>query len=311
MNTFIREPVDGGDIGVWATKELNQNRLAVGVNSCILYDDSGILKLSVGKIGFNNSSIIGVFDMDTIVTISIAGVTNSNWAKIELALSGTTPVLTSTNISGAIDPGVIPAEYTESYDPEKGGYYIDSSKRCIGIAWKNASGVLEGIINSGSIISSYYGYSTTNDANDYIYRWDFNINNTRDIREIGMHISIPLANRPPATLNGGASATWTLVDFSPYVPTGVKSLCLHTILILVGDNATDSVVGHIRPYGSSESASDKTRVNTVLRTNLPTSVSLYSVNTLMVECDNTGLVEYQISTVGTGSLFLYIRGFSL
>jgi len=298
-NTFIPEPIDGGDIGIWATKELNQNRLAIGVNTCQLYDDAGTLKLTVGKIGFDNSSIIGVFDMDTIETISIAGVTNFNWAKIELALSGTSPILTATDISGATNPGILPTEFTGSYDPDKGGYYIDSSKRCIGLIWKD-SGVLGGFVNALSTEDNYYGYSES-DIISFKHTW--NNRNPFDNNYAGKIYIIPESDRPVSyILNGGTAATWTQVDFSTYVPYGVKSIILDIRIDMLGDGALDFVNANFRQNGSSETADLKTNPTILYHTNLAASSFVSYVGTKFILCDVNGIIEYQITTGG----FLYV-----
>lgn len=156
-NEFTREPQDGGDIGVWGPFELAQNRSSLGANTVKLYNDSGTLKMKVGKIGLDNESKKGVASYDAISTISIAGVSTSNWAKIELTVSGTTPTLTASDISGATDPNVIPADFKNAYDGEKGGYYISATARTIGIVYKDSGDALANIINTKSIIEGFYG----------------------------------------------------------------------------------------------------------------------------------------------------------
>lgn len=169
-NVFIREARDGGDRGIWASYELAQNRLRLSSISSYLYNDAGTLKLSTGRIGLDNDSQKGACLIDTITTISLASISNSNWGKIEITNNGTGIVLSAADISGATDETTLPAAFTGAYDGEKGGYYIDATKRCIGLVWKNAGGTLEGIVNclSGS---SYIGYSTSDDADDNIYQF--------------------------------------------------------------------------------------------------------------------------------------------
>ena len=169
-NTFVREAVEGGDFGTWATFELAQNRLGLGVITCSLYDDSGTLKLSVGRIGFDNSSNKGSFVLDTIATVSLASVSNANWAKIEVYSTGTSFNITATDISGATDPKSLPTDFTNAYVPAKGGFYIETGKRCIGLVWKNTGGTLEGIVNVFGNQNGYAGYSLSDDANDYRYQ---------------------------------------------------------------------------------------------------------------------------------------------
>jgi hypothetical protein len=164
-NTFTREAQDGGDNGVWASFEEAQNAIARALISAYLYDDAGALKLSTGRVGLDNGSNRGVVSNDTIVTASLVGLTASCWAKIEVSVVGTTPSFTIASIAGETDPAVLPASFTAAYDGAKGGYYITATKRLIGLAWINAGGALEGIVNCGTG-TNYSGYSTSDDALD-------------------------------------------------------------------------------------------------------------------------------------------------
>lgn len=158
-NTFYREAISGGDSGIWDTYELPQNRNVEGNISCKLYDDSGTLKITVGRIGFNDGTNRGTMVIDTVTTISLAAVSNGNWAKIEMALSGGAPVFTAADISGATSSTTLPAGFTGAWDGNKQGYYIASNKRCIGLAWKESGGSLDGIINTSPYEEGYYGSS--------------------------------------------------------------------------------------------------------------------------------------------------------
>ena len=167
-NTFTREATDGGDSGVWASFEQSQNAIARALISALLYDDTGALKLSKGRIGLDNGSNKGVVNIDTIVTASLVGLTASCWAVVEVSVVGTTPSFTITSIGGATNPATLPAGFTGAYDGAKGGYYITGTKRAIGLAWINAGGSLEGIVNCGTG-ANYSGYSTSDDALDLPY----------------------------------------------------------------------------------------------------------------------------------------------
>lgn len=156
-NYYQREPIDGSDQGVWGPKELQQNRVANGVITCELYDDSGTLKLTTGKIGMDNGSSKGVIIVDTVTTISLVSVSNANWFKVEVSVSGTVPTFTATDISGETDNESIPDTLDDNYDNDKGGYYIDTSKRCIGMGFKTSGGSLGGIVNVDSIREGYLG----------------------------------------------------------------------------------------------------------------------------------------------------------
>lgn len=149
-NTFYREPLDGGDLDNWGRKDQEQPRRSIGEITCKLFDDSGALKLTIGRIGFDNGSNKGTAYIDTETTISLAGVSNSNWALIELSVSGTTPTIAATDLSGATDESQIYTTFTSFYDPEKGGFYVTATKRVIGLVYKDSGGSLSSILNCGN-----------------------------------------------------------------------------------------------------------------------------------------------------------------
>jgi len=169
-NNFIRFAIEGGDEDDWADFEEPQNYSGtIGACYCNLYDDSGTLKITKGRVGIDDGTNTGTAIIDTVTTISIAGVSNSNWAKIEVSVSGVGVTIAAADISGATDETALPAGFTDAWDGNKGGFYIAANKRCIGLAWKNAGGTLEGIINVGDYSDSYSGYSISDDAYDNYY----------------------------------------------------------------------------------------------------------------------------------------------
>ena len=147
-NTFYRKPTIGGDIGSWGPYNDALNDASLGVLSSKLYNDGGALKVSVGKIGINNGTNRGICDIDTVTTVDLSGVSNSIWAAIEMSISGTAVTFTATDIAGATDPAALPASFKAAFDGAKGGFYIDPTKRLVGLAWKNSSGVLLAVINT-------------------------------------------------------------------------------------------------------------------------------------------------------------------
>ena len=146
-NRFIREPREGGDNNVWAEYLLEHTRSIIGILTSRLYNSSGILKLKTGRIGIDNNTNKGIVVIDTEIAISIAGLSANNWIKIEMTVSGTVPTFTATDITGETDSGLLPSIIQNSYDGEKGGYYISNNKRCIGIAYLDAGGAIDYILN--------------------------------------------------------------------------------------------------------------------------------------------------------------------
>ena len=311
-NYFQREPIDGDDSGVWGVPELRQNRAGtIGHLTANIYDDSGTLKVSKGLIGFDNDSRKGVAIIDTITTISIAALTASRWALVEMTVSGTTPSFSITSLAAENDPGSIPADLIDNYDPEKQGFYKTSTQRIIGLVWINSGGTLEGIVNCLSYVDGYQGYSTTDDALDQIYRWEKNVNNTVDGNYVGRLHIIPEDERPSAwVLDGGTAVAWTDVDFSAYVPEGVTALLLKCITQLVGNGAADNSYTQVRPNGSSETGVPETAINQVRYDNLGAGLFLNGMVQALVLCDSDGIVEYQNSDA-QGKSFLNIVGYVL
>jgi hypothetical protein len=168
--TAIPQPTDGGDYNVWGPKQLAQNHLALGLNSTKLYI-SGSLYLSPGMIGFYNGSQYYAVSNSAALAISVAGLTASCWAQIELQVPAGVPAIIITSIGGATSEANLPSAFTGSYDGTKGGRYLTATKRMIGIVWINAAGVPEGIINGVGGSDSYKGYSTSNDAFDFLYNF--------------------------------------------------------------------------------------------------------------------------------------------
>lgn len=146
-NTFYQEPIDGGDFDNWGRKDQEQPRRSIGEITCKLFDDSGTLKVKVGRVGFDNGSAKGTVYIDTETTVSLAGVSNSNWALIEISVSGTTPTIAATDLSGATDESQVYSTFTSFYDYEKGGFYVTATKRVIGLVYKDSGGNLSSILN--------------------------------------------------------------------------------------------------------------------------------------------------------------------
>lgn len=171
-NRFVRRARDGGDRNQWADFQHAQDYLGIPVNTPLLYLDGADLKYSKGIVGLDDESDIGSCIFDTILILSVASLTNSLWAKVELSRINTSLTISLTSIAGANDPTTLPASFTGAYDGEKGGYYIQSDRRCLALIWINASGTVEGIVNclNGA---TYAGYSTSNDANDNIYQFNY------------------------------------------------------------------------------------------------------------------------------------------
>jgi hypothetical protein len=170
--TFQRKPIENGDLDTWAqyNDELNYN--TIGLLSCRLYDSSGTLRLSDGRIGIDDGTNIGTVIDISDQSIDISAGSNSNWGKVEISVSGDTATIAISDISGATSADSLPSNFTDAYNGKKGGFYISSSKRCIGLYWKNASGTLEGVVNTIGMIDGYIGYCQSDDTDDKPYLFE-------------------------------------------------------------------------------------------------------------------------------------------
>jgi len=164
----VRQAIDHNDADVWAPFEQAQNHLAIGCNTRKLYLDGVTLKLSAGMIGLYNGSQYYNISNSVARTISIAALTASLWAKLELSVVAGVVTTTISSIAGANNPAVLPASFTGSFDPTKGGYYETATKRIVGLAWINAAGAVEGIVNTIGGVDAYTGSQLNTDA-EYVF----------------------------------------------------------------------------------------------------------------------------------------------
>jgi hypothetical protein len=134
-----------------------------------LYNDGGVLTLPVCMIGIDDGLNKGICTFPVAETISLAGCSNENWLKIELTVSGAATTLAASDIAGATDPTVIPASVRAAWDGLKGAFHLSTSKRLIGLAWLNASGVLLAVVNfdGQKIWASQIGLHTGTINNQY------------------------------------------------------------------------------------------------------------------------------------------------
>lgn len=220
---FQREPIDGGDSGVWGSPELIQNRISLGVLTIQCYDDSGTLKATVGKAGLQDNSINGICHNTAVETISLAPVTNSNWFKVEIQRDGGNNfifVASDTNTGTDTDSSEMPTGFDSNYDPEKGGYYINSNYRTIAIGYKDSGGNLKGIINMESVIEGYHGATYTSGDNIKIDRiinnvkitYSYDGNYTLNLPAISsdLNITITVINEDTGTITITPDGTDTI-----------------------------------------------------------------------------------------------------
>lgn len=207
-STFRKQPITGGDLGVWGPKELAQVSPMVGVITARLYDQptAGEIYLTAGVIGIDNDSVKGIIEIDATVTLDVTALTASRWAKIEVAVSGSTVTYSLTSIASASNPATLPSEFTGAHDPEKGGFYISNTKRCIGLVWINAGGSQEGLVNVRPFVNGYNGFSQSNDALDVPYHFEADITTTLTVAGA---VAFPPDSR---WVRKTATASYTMLD---------------------------------------------------------------------------------------------------
>lgn len=173
-NYFWRRPIEGGDENNWAYYNDAHIHSLTGLCTCKLYNDAGTLKISKGRIGIDDGTNKGISVIDTITTISLLPITNGNWAKIEMSVSGTSVTFTASDTDTGVDNDwdTLPPDFLSSFDNEKQGYYISVNKRCIGVIKLDGSGDLEGIINVRNCEEGYSGYSYYDDGEDAQIIWN-------------------------------------------------------------------------------------------------------------------------------------------
>lgn len=210
-----RQALAGGDLDVWAPFEQAHNHLSIGVNTRKLYIDTGTLYLSAGMIGLYNGTQYYAITNSAARSISVAALTASCWARIELSVAAGVVVTDITSIAGETDPETLPASFTGAYDGTKGGHYVTATKRCVGLVWINAGGDPEGVINAIGNCDGYSGYSTSDDAIDIVYTF-------LKIGEVLPHAAVTVevtsggggvtVNTPDVTNFAGASLTIKKID---------------------------------------------------------------------------------------------------
>jgi hypothetical protein len=215
-----RQAIDGSDDGIWAAYEQAHNHLAIGENSRKLSVVAGDLTLSKGYLGYYNGSQYYVIANSASRIISVAGLTVSLWARIELSVVAGSVVTEITSIVGANDPLTLPASFTSAYDATKGGVYISSTKRCIGLVFINAAGSVAIIVNlKGNICHFSYPPIADTYKGDGWYRKMVTVHNNADPADTNWHeddlsASLPLGAIEIRTWGSFTSTSTHNISFS-------------------------------------------------------------------------------------------------
>jgi hypothetical protein len=164
-----RKALIGGDANTWGAFQQGMDKLHIGANTIEAYISAGALYLSAGMMGLYDGSQDWNVTNSAAAAVSVAGLTVSCWAQLEISAPAGVPTILLTSIGGATNPASLPASFTGAYDGTKGGFYITGTKRCHSLVWINAAGVPEGCVNTIGGCDGYSGYGQSDDANDYIY----------------------------------------------------------------------------------------------------------------------------------------------
>jgi len=145
-NSFVRQPVIGGDSGSYGPYAQQQFDAALGYMTSKLINNAGTLQVTAGRIGINDGVNLGLAVIPAATNISIAANSNSLWILITMTVAGTAVTFTAADVAGATDPTLLPSSVKSAYDGTKGGFYVSASARAIGLCWK-VGGVLLAVVN--------------------------------------------------------------------------------------------------------------------------------------------------------------------
>ena len=123
---------------------------------------------------------------------------------------------------------------------------------------------------------------------------------------------IPAEDRPPGWVLGpGTSTSFTDVNFSAYVPAGVKALLLQYAVVFDGNNVADYNGYDLRKKGSTATSAHKV-VNVLIGyTNLASGVKMQHYGEVTCGCDSSGYIQYRTysGVPNHGALCLTIIGY--
>lgn len=146
--------------------DVKNNYSNMGLLTAALYNDAGVLKLSTGLIGINDGSYTAILDITSITTLDFTGITNGYWFSIEMSRSNDSPVFTLADLAGETTVNHIPdvSAYFKEY---KNGFYLTSTKRLIGLGYKNSSAALARIYTMKSNTRFYIPDSAVGEIKMY------------------------------------------------------------------------------------------------------------------------------------------------
>jgi len=301
---FVSEPSYDENGATWPDRFNAQLRRSEGVLTTKLFNDNGTLKLKEGKIGIDDGTRHGVIAIDERTVLAAGLGLDPGWYKTEafVDVDDYNILITLTPVADSITANVLPVSFKTAYKGAKGGFYLTTSKRTIGLAWLNTAGVLEGIVNALPFIDGWVGYSQSNDANDDPYVFDKNIDDTiltegsnYATSEAGVSVVSVEASR--SYPDGSATATKDFIlkkpiSFYMKLQNGFNS----GMSISSTGNLTIYQNGGYRPLNISISASEL--------------VTGYSYGTTYINTLNPGRYRLTTSVTISGNIYEYAAGWS-
>jgi hypothetical protein len=156
-----RKALIGGDNNTWGAFQQGMDKLHIGANTIEAYITAGALYLSAGMMGLYDGSQDWNITNSAAAAVSVAGLTASAWASVEISAPAGVPTILLTSIGGATNPASLPATFTGAYDGTKGGFYITGTKRCHSLVWINGVGIPTIVVNTIGGADAYTDLSST------------------------------------------------------------------------------------------------------------------------------------------------------
>lgn len=123
---------------------------------------------------------------------------------------------------------------------------------------------------------------------------------------------IPEEDRPTSwVLSVGAATSYTDVNFSAYVPVGVKALYLNYAISWVGDGVADYSGWNLIKKGSSPTSYQQSVQILDYHQNLTSGIRRQIYGVVTVGCDANGYIQYRFYNGNTavGALYLAPLGY--
>jgi hypothetical protein len=192
------------------------------------------------------------------------------------------------------------------------GHFFINANLDVNAIYSESKNIAISIASSGEITTPHVNTPaiasivdlTLTSASGYQIIFDDNVSE----ESCGTLHMIPEENRPGWVLVAGTDVLFTDVDFSSYVPVGVKALLLSAIMLFTGDGTSNYTLVQVRKKGSSETTDARIRFASSEFKNLPADTRLNHSLQRKVLCDPNGVIQYRL-VGGPGSVYMGIDGY--